>query len=522
MFRPFPVLAAVLLPTAAFAQAVPQDQEYGTVEVAPKDKVLETHLSLESAYHAYNNLDFRKVDESSDQSILDTDDRNAFAFTGIAVNLAYAPVDDLEIDIGVSHRGLWGNDQIGNVNAFGGFVYVTSLAVDWTPNGRSTADKDELTVRVGRQFLSIGATPAPDFVLADIIDGVRVDIPVGPGRFILIPYSMLSSSGDNANANFFSYIGQSSTQNYGFRGDHITSRIGGIFALDRAVTGLDVRAHFFYTDIGSLGSGSDISYDGMLGNFADNDYVGNYGVRGQYGTGPVKAYAEFDGSFGIDRKELVAQDVDTNGFAWGGGVAVDTSDDESLGFVGSLDYFEALGPLFTRDGLQASHGYVSMKGNQVGGLVANRFLGWHPSAYVGMFGIDDNQQDTDRKSGTRSIHAGAGVDAERVGVKLDAWYMQDTGVTGLNVADLDSMTPPYGYSREEFAAEERLGKPLGVEVDATVNVRANDHLSFIANAGILNPGSYYKIPIGRIAGDQLGAETLTPAYAWNVGTVVEF
>ena len=50
-------------------------------------------------------------------------------------------------------------------------------------------------------------------------------------------------------------------------------------------------------DLGALGSGSDISYDGLLGNFSDNDWVANVGVRGEATFGPVTPFLAIDGSF---------------------------------------------------------------------------------------------------------------------------------------------------------------------------------------------------------------------------------
>ena len=42
--------------------------------------------SFESQWHEYDNLDHRELDESSDQAIIDSDDRDSFAFTGIALD----------------------------------------------------------------------------------------------------------------------------------------------------------------------------------------------------------------------------------------------------------------------------------------------------------------------------------------------------------------------------------------------------------------------------------------------------
>jgi hypothetical protein len=513
-------LVAVLLatPLSAFAQQTQQDQEYQQAEVDSKVGKVKTRIGFESEVHSYNNIDFRPLDESNDQAILDSDDRGQFAFTGISTAVVYAPTPDLAVNIGASHRGMWGNDQTGSVNRFGGFVYFTNLSLDWKP-GATDADPDGgIFIRIGRQFYELGGIGgSPDFVLSDVVDGVRVDIPVGEvGRFNLLPYSVVSSAGDNANANFVSFIGQSRLDTFGFRGDTVTQRFGGQFILDGAIPNLDARVHAFYTDIGAMGTGADISYDGDLGNFADNDWVANFGLRASYEAGPITAWGEFAGSAGVDRKELVAQDVSCSGMAYGAGARLETEG----GIQATVSYFDAWGASYTSDGMQYSHGYVSMKGRQAGGLIANRYMGWHPTAYVGTFGIDDTPHDQDRKTGTRVIHGGAGIDKEHFAVDIGAWMFQDTGVSALNVDELDTITPPYGYSRAEFAAQERLGRGLGQEVDLTLTYRANKYLSFYGDSGVLLPGSFYAILIDRSAGDQLGGQTM--AWAANVGTRLEF
>ena len=509
------VVALAALPSVAFAQQQ-TDQEYQDTQVEPKAGKTTTRVGFETEVHSYNNLDFRPLDESSDQVILDSDDRGQFAFSGINLALAYRAAPDMTLNFAASHRGLWGNDQTGSVNRFGGFMYVTGMSLDWKPGAKDRADEG-VTVRIGRQYYELGGIGgSPDFILSDVLDGIRVDFPLGEiGRVEALPYMLLSSTGDNINANFSSYIGQSAIQTYSFRGDTITQRSGGQVVLDGLVDNVDLRAHAFYTDIGAMGTGADISYNGDLGNFADNDWVANLGARGQYSAGSLVAWGEFDASMGVDRKELVAQDVDTFGMAYGAGARLDTGK-----LSATASYFDAWGPGYTADGMQYSHGYVSMKGRQAGGLLANRYLGWHPTAYVGTFGVDTSSHDRDRKSGTRTIHAGVSYSAKAVRVAAAAWMFQDTGVTLLKISELDTLNPPYGYSRAEFAAEQRLGRTLGQEVDLTVTYNANDVLSFFGEAGAFLPGAFYSINVDRSAGNQLGGQSM--AWAADIGTRVQF
>ena len=521
-------LAAAAIPASAFAQSNTEDLEYRDSEIkAKQDSKLEIRGGFEAQWHEYDNLDLRLLDETSDQAILDSDDRNSFAFTGVQLELGYKVDPKTRLVVGASHRGLWGNDQIGNINQYGGLLYFTSLYIDYAPNG---LDKSSVKVRVGREYYSLGGLGgAKDYVLADVLDQVRVIIKTGDvGRFELVPVTVVGQSSENDNANFVSFIGQNATQSFGFRGDHMTRRFGGMYVL-KGVEGLDARAYGFYTDIGALGSGSDISYNGRLGNFSDNDWTANGGVRVSYTIADsVTPFASFDMSTGIDRKEEVAVDVDTYGMALYGGVVVDTTDKDGTGFEAEASFFRADGPEFGEDGLQTSHGYTSMKARQVGGTITDRFLGWHPTSYVGMFGISDNPQDISRKSGLQVIHATAGYTLPvGLGVSASWWTFTDTGTSALDLGGLMNIDPPFGYTREEFAAQERMGKSLGQEIDVDLTQKLSKSLTATLNAAVFLPGEFYDIPIARVAGDALGPSTTAngeaqSAWAINAGTRMRF
>ncbi|MCB9795872.1 MAG: hypothetical protein H6741_24510 [Alphaproteobacteria bacterium] len=513
-----PLLALLLLPGAALAQD--RDLEYRESELEDQESKLEVAGSLETQYHEYDNLDLRALDESSDQAIFDTDDRGRFAFTGLFAELGYQVDDQVRVLVAASHRGLWGNDQLGSVNRYGGMIYFTSAYVEYTPTWGGLTP----TFRVGRQYYELGGLGGGrDYVLADVLDMVRVRVPLVADKveLDLMPIGIVGSSSANDNANFVSFIGQSTTQTHGFRGDQTTLRAGAALTVT-PTDAVELKAYSYYTDIGALGTGSDITYNGTLGNFSDNDWVANAGLRGNVSVGPAVLFAEGALSRGVDRKELVARDVDTNGYAVSAGARVQTGDDSS-GLRAELSFFQASGAVYDADGLMASHGYVGMKARQVGGTLTNRFMGWHPSAYVGMFGISDDPHDIDRKAGTRVIHANAGYQlANGLSARLSWWTMQDTGATFLDLGELDDINPPFGYGAEEFAAEERVGQTLGHEVDLDLSASLTEHLVLFGNAAYFLPGPYYEVQISRVAGDQLGWDGEAKIWAANAGLQVRW
>jgi hypothetical protein len=109
-----------------------------------------------------------------------------------------------------------------------------------------------------------------------------------------------------------------------------------------------------------------------------------------------------------------------------------------------------------------------------------------------------------------------------VSVSAGYWFMQDTGLSLVNQARVDDIEPPYGYSREEFRAQGRLGKLLGHEVDLGVGIRLSKHLDLNLQGGVMLPGAYYQQVIARVAGTALGSNDAQPAWDASGGVRLNF
>lgn len=525
--------AALLLPATATAQD--QVEYTGASATEPGDQALEVSGSFSTEWHEFDNLDFRPYDDSSDQAVLDSDDRGSLAFTGAELDLGYQIDGHTRFVLNASHRGLWGNDQLGNADYFSGLFYFGGLYVDITTGTMG----DGVLFRIGRQYFELGALGgANDYILSDVLDMIRVDVPLGSiGSLVLIPINVVSMSADADGENFISYLGQGDLRTFNFQGGSLTRRHG--LVLDFAELGpAHAVGYAFYTDIGATvtdserhlyGSGVDIGYDGALGNFLDGDSVANFGLRASAELGPVTPFAHLDFSSGIDRKELVASDANTNGTAFGLGITADTRDEDSdseAGLKADLSFFNADGPWYADTGLLFSHGYVGMKGAQIGGPLLNRYMGWHPSAYVDVFGVSNTPQNMARKAGTRVVHAGAEYELDMgLSFSADWWFAQDTGLSNVQFANLDELTPPFGYSRSEFAAQERLGEVLAQELDFGLGYRASKAIALFGTASYVIPGAFQEFKVERVAGTNLGyAGFEGPSSPWAVsaGTQVEF
>ncbi|MCA9565470.1 MAG: hypothetical protein KC561_18360, partial [Myxococcales bacterium] len=57
--------------------------EHGFGDDEEDEGPLSWEFSIRSEIHSYNNLDLRPTDESTDQAVIDTDDRQTFAYSSL-------------------------------------------------------------------------------------------------------------------------------------------------------------------------------------------------------------------------------------------------------------------------------------------------------------------------------------------------------------------------------------------------------------------------------------------------------
>jgi hypothetical protein len=526
------MLAAIALVLAGPVQAQDKELELDKVRAlvagdpedpsepsGPADSDLDLKFQLRSEAHAFDNLDLRPLDESTDQRVIDSDDRHVFGYTGISASAAYRVRDGLDVYAGLSHYGLWGEDQLGGQASYGGVLNFSRLGFSYL---LQDGEDFSLTLRVGRQPFRIGGVPT-DYMLDDVLDAVVLEADLGTAgglRWLALDYY---TANDLPSASFVRYVAGRQPV-LGLRGDTYTLRTGVIYENENdAVEGLTVKGYWFYADIGGgpiTESGADYSEGGSLGNFSDNDFQNMAGGRTAYRIDMDGSYLNFFGegaySWGIDRKELVARDVETVGAALGGGLEANF-DPVYL----ALDYYQFDGATYASDGLEFERGFVGFKGKRVGGLNLNRYAGWSPSAYLGRGGVEHAPNDVDRAGGTATIHGALALEIDPVTVRVDVWHLTDTSESFLSVADIDGIDPPFGYSREEyFAASARSGKVLGTEVDLQLICKAAGELEFFFHGGVFMPGEFYEVEIDKVAGSALGGtETF---WAATAGATVDF
>jgi hypothetical protein len=494
--------------------------------------------SLAGEVHTFNNLDFRELDESSDQAILESDDRDTFGFSSISVDVEYEPIDSVELNVAANHSGLWGSDQLGGLampdrdNASANFLWIYELNVGWEPIDNENL---ELELVVGRHVFSVGGA-REDYFFDDIHDGATLELDGRELGSLRLTAGFMGSNAEPRNVSFARYAASGGTIQ-GFRGDNNTYRLGGVYETAELFGGLEARAFGFYADIGAStgdnGTGADRSYAGALGNFSDEDYTWMAGLRASYTheaeNFEVGGHAEFARSNGTDRKDTTVglYDVDNEGFAFGLG-AYGEFDLGAINLNANLKAFRADGAQYARaNGVQYNHGFTSMKGDEIGGLAMDRYAGWHPSSYVSDNGIDDRPHTVDRASGTQFLKGGIGIGNDNFGADFEVWHYMDTSSSAFDQSRADEVAGnlPFGYTQADLEAQDRLGRSLGTELDLSLNYRPNDFLVFYARGGYFIPSNFYEIEVERtVAGEftQLGSENPANFWAAAFGTSVRF
>lgn len=530
-------LAVLFTPLAAQAQEFSPEEAVSAERLRSSERAeelgeeerLRWQFRLTSEVHSSDNAGFRELDEESgNQERIETDDRHTFGYTSISLGADYRVLDDTRLVFGASHSGLWGSEQLGGVNEFGGFFFVYDLHVDWQA---LETESVSLNFKLGRQFYDIGGTHR-DYFLRDNIDGLTANLGFGEkgGRFRLLLFDLYASQGRPDNIYFLRWhAGRNLVHN--MRGETNTFRFGGVYENLDLVENLELRAFGFFSTIGAAGTGADRTHEGTLGNFSDNDFVWMTGARAGYflplDIGRVGVVGEYAYSGGIDRKEINVgvPDVVIEGNAFGASL-LGEFDLGLLGVDGNLQYFRADGPRYRADGLPLTHGFVSFRGNSMGGLNMGRYSGWRPSAYLGRNGVHLNEHDIRRESGTQMIHAGLGLSiGSSWRADLGLWHYMDTGQTNLDPARVEQAGDrlPVGYSRDELVAQQRLGRTLGMEYNGSLSFQANDLLSIYGVGGIFVPGEFYETEVSRNVGTSRGsADDLRNFWAISAGASLAF
>lgn len=461
-------------------------------------KDIRINAYLNSSFYYFNNGDLKPLDSRSIATVENTDDAVGVMYSRVGVELSMNAYDTIDIYLNAYKPFFWGNDSA-EYNSEDNSLLIKEANVNIMIYGYEKISY--LDLKIGRQFYSINTTKFKNFVFKDIIDAVVL-------RF---GYNIF---GFEAGFDFFSmnspvenvYILKDDRHPYTvryFNGDVNTYKLFATVSLgisNNSIKDSLNKAYFIFTRIGAMGEtpnqgGWEISRAGAEGNFADNDFALVGGVSSYFDLDLVSFLVEFALSYGVDRKYRIFPNVETFGFLAYLGVEF------ALGvFKAGLDGVYVSGATTDTNGNYINYGFISMKGDRVGGLLFSKYYGNYPSAVVNYQGIVFKPFELHRSSPTAMGSIKVGVEDLNIlsfskdqngnGLSLTAEFYayHDTSQSSANLS--------VSGLRIDVYDQKRFGKFMATELNIVGKYKFyNGNLETGANFGWLLPFEFYSIPV---------------------------
>lgn len=482
-------------------------------------KKMEYQIGFIAEGAGFNNTDLRKLDNSTTATIQNTDDKMSFAFSRFYINMFFPLTDDLYFRVDLFKNGFWGHDQLGGASS-NNSSSSSPIGVDALNFGELhlhyvffKSNQHDLSMKLGRQFFEIGGETY-DYFLKDYLDALTVNYASSRlGGFRVLAFDAFQLGADpTLHGNYVRFFSHDNKRVRYFDGDTNVLRLGFVWDSRNLMnwkgplTGdlIQNKIYAFGARYGAVNKGgSDRSNLGASGNFADNDFNVMAGTRfilrlyrNRY---IVKAFADGALSLGVDRRLPTAanesQDVDTNGFAFGGGGSLEIPRvARSVDLDLNADGMFVTGSKYDANGTQTSHGFTSFKGSRLGGLIMSKFYGVRPTSYTDAAGISDYAHDYERKAATAFAHIGVGTTLwQKLRFGLDYWIAFDTSSSTL-YKDARANNTTSTITSTVLKAQDRLGKLLGQEINASVDFATNRYWTLYLKAGVFLPGAFYSTP----------------------------
>ncbi|OHD54859.1 MAG: hypothetical protein A2Y33_15905 [Spirochaetes bacterium GWF1_51_8] len=506
----------------------PEPEVKATTNESPL-KSLKLKAYLMNKFYKMGNGDLMNTDGSSYATVEDTDDEFFLGFSEIGVSAEVQVLDYIFIEAEISRPGYWGNDSLTTGSPYNAFYVWTLYSKFDIAQAVFNTKAMALDFIIGRQPVAIVESEVHNnYVLDDTLDAFLLnfemkDMGIGAALFLDF-FSLNSPNGDI-------YTLKSPRHDYTvpyFNGDVNIFKAGLVpywkmtgSAAD-AVKTLAVSPYFLFSRVGATGDGTynmggyERSRIGTEGNFADNDWLMIAGADILFEMDGVSLFFEGAYSFGIDRKSTDKPNVDISGVM--------------LHFSGEADILEWLnfgaefvyssGATTDKYGNYLNYGFVSMKGDKVGGYIFRNYYGIYPSAYVNYSGIDFNPIEAKHKAPIMAASAKLGIEnldlsgvapgKQGLNASIEGWFYMDTSATSM---DTNIILPANIYD------ELRLGRMMGIEIDLAVSYVFSQGVFEVGlEGGMFIPGPFYayyasleEAPYGN-----------QPAYGVDLFTSLEF
>ncbi len=466
---------------------------------------------LDTYGYRFSNGDLRRTDNTSYLTVDYTDDEYFLLYANVGLAFKATVLDYIDIALEFNKPGFWGNDSLSSATTenilytreMNFSVNIAKAVFGW--------EKNELSVVAGRQdfeFCEDGSVK--EYVFDDTIDAIKLHCyfpSIYIGGDVLVDFYSMNSPDDSIYG--LSVPRHDYTVEH-FDGDVNIVRLSVVprffYQSESSNTTLqiaDARLYYLFSRIGATGEGDydsggyEMTGIGNNGNFADNDWVMIFGLSGYAELSFLKAYFEAAYSIGKDRKAIGLPDVDI------AGLLVDLSLVGNFSFV-SLDWLElglqgvyAQGATTDEYGNYLNYGFVSFKGNRVGGFLFDTYYGNYPTAIVNYTGIDFEAIEASRRAATMAFGGSLGIDmldfAKRakgdkgLNVKFEGWVYYDNNTTSMNT---NLSLPSNVYDQRRF------GRFMGIEADGDVSyVFRGGALEVGVQGGLFVPMQFFFAPV---------------------------
>ena len=461
---------------------------------------------LRNNFYFFVNGDLKNTDSSSYATVEYSDDAVFIGFSEIGVSAKAEILEYITLAVDVSRPGYWGNDSMTTGSKYNAFYL-------WTLYSKFDISKAILNISSIGLDLTIGRMPVAiidtedhnNYVLDDTLDAFRVDFlakDAGIGASVFFDFFSLNSPTDDI------YSLKSPRHDYTvpyFDGDVNIFKMGIMpywkmtGAADDFIKTLLASPYFLFVRVGATGDstydmgGYEISKVGTEGNYADNDWLMIAGLDVLFDTKVVSVLFEGAYSFGIDRKSADKPNVDISGLLLHGSVMVPFKEMGMDWFKFAADVVFTSGASTDKYGNYLNYGFVSMKGDKIGGYIYNKYYGVYPSAYVNYSGIDFDPIVAKHKAPIFSASAklkienldlsGQAPGKQGLNAGIEGWFYMDTSTTSM---DTNMTLPPDVYDQI------RLGRLMGIEIDWSVSYVFSQGVFEIGfEGGLFLPGAFY-------------------------------
>ncbi|MCX7821019.1 MAG: hypothetical protein N2258_05010 [Brevinematales bacterium] len=440
----------------------------------------EQRFNVDFDIHSFvcNNADLRNIDETSYKTVQYTDDFFYLMYANLYLKYLFKN-EFLSLYTKISRPFFFGNDEA--AKSYQSFI-IENLYADITII-------NNLKLKAGRyKFKTFEDESIPDYVYSDTIDSISINYSIFDFIKItaLVDFFALNSP-DYA---YDVKINRENSIQY-FNGDVNIIKSGGLINFGTRFDSewirlLSISPYFFYASIGAVNSeqnktgGNEKTLKGTLGNFSDGDYLMVGGLNSYINSQYYKLGLQIAYSYGKDIKDPYTPDVTISGILLSG----------LLRLMWDIFYCEIVsiyseGGKVDKNGNWQNYGFISMKGERVGGYIFKDIYGIYPSGIIDYDGINFLPFERSRRAATISLKTEVGITNLKLlnfetntlflNLYVDSWFHWDNNLSEIDFSNLNTTT------LEHF---KRLQKFMGIENDIKISIELNQQFELGIFGGI--------------------------------------